>query len=432
MADFYDARGNTYFVALPDEIGKFADLPRTAAEAAKTHEHWAQRAVDRICSRPSVSEATGTGVVKRYRSDGLLIGPFLDEQAFGLLIVNTNGTLAERSGNGLAIFSQFLVENKQAYRSDAFFVRIYHNSSSFVEARIEAGLRDGKKGFWIDMGLPTYGLAAVGASPEHVGVSEFDGRLVSRIFDLEQIEASWTCSQFVNVGNPHCVTFLKSPDLLPSMKRLKSQKWMSSLSAIANGTESDGMRDLGPAFKNGVNLQWASVVGPDRIRARVFERGEGPTRSSGSSATAVACAARTLGLLDAKMVKVRMPGGVAPVRFDERNEGLERVMLFGVAQRGCSFPAPVEPRNDDPNSNLWSRQGRCWMNLSRVLLSPLCLSVREVQDIAQQLSKKHGPRNLDTLKLYRFVRTRVYLPIQRAAVSKGRVPMDHYPHYRVR
>jgi hypothetical protein len=28
-----------------------------------------------------------------------------------------------------------------------------------------------------------------------------------------------------------------------------------------------------------------------------------------------------------------MPGGIAPVRFDERDGALERVMLFGEAQR---------------------------------------------------------------------------------------------------
>ena len=32
MAAFYDARGNTYFVASPEEVGGFADLPRTASE----------------------------------------------------------------------------------------------------------------------------------------------------------------------------------------------------------------------------------------------------------------------------------------------------------------------------------------------------------------------------------------------------------------
>ena len=336
MAAFYDARGNTYFVASPEEIGCFADLPRTAPEAARTRERWARRAIERICGRVNVSTGIGPGGGKRYRSDGLLVGPFADERAFALLIVNTDGTLAERSGNGLTIFSQCLVDSGRARRSDAFFLRVYHDTaeSPFVEARIEADEREGHKGFWIDMGVPTYGLSAVGAAPEHVGVSEFNGRSVARVFDLEKIEASWACSQFVNVGNPHCVTFLKSPDLLPSMEQLGSEKWLPGLSAIANSTGSDGIRGAGRPCKNGIILQWASVIGPDSVEARVFERGEGPTLSSGTRSTADASAARTLGLLDAKTVNVRMPGGVAPVRFDERNGSLERVMLFGEAHRG--------------------------------------------------------------------------------------------------
>jgi diaminopimelate epimerase len=264
-----------------------------------------------------------------------LVGPFADGHAFALLIANTDATLAERSGNGLTIFSQWLIDTGRADRSGAFLLRVYHDrpGSPFVEARIEAGNREGHEGFWIDMGVPAYGLATVGAAPEHVAISEFDGRIVARVFDLEKIEPSWTCSQFVNVGNPHCVTFLRSPDLLPSMAQLGSDNWLPRLSAIANSTESDGVRGEGRPCKNGINLQWACVTGPDSIEARVFERGEGPTLSSGSSATAVACAARKLGLVDAKTVNVGMPGGVAPLRFDERNGGLERVMLFGEARQ---------------------------------------------------------------------------------------------------
>ena len=335
MAAFYDARGNTYFVAAPEEIRGFADFARTAPEAARTRARWARRAVERICGRPDAAAGIETGSAKRYRSDGLLVGPFPDEHAFALLIVNTDGTLAERSGNGLTIFSQCLIDTGRANRSAAFFLRVYHDTpnSPFVEARVEADEREGRNGFWIDMGVPTYGLAAVGAAPEHVGVSEFDGRIVARVFELEKIEASWTCSQFVNVGNPHCVTFLKSPDLLPSMEQLGSGKWMARLAAIANSTESDGMRGAGRPCRNGINLQWACVMGPDSIEARVFERGEGPTLSSGTSATAVASAARKLGLLVAKTINVRMPGGVAPVRFDERDGSLERVMLFGEARQ---------------------------------------------------------------------------------------------------
>ena len=335
MAEFYDARGNTYFVAAPEEIRGFADLGRTAPEAARTRERWARLAIERFCSRPGVSAETETRGAKRYRSDGLLVGPFQDGSAFALLIVNTDGTLAERSGNGLTIFSQWLVDAGRVRRSDAFLLRVHHGrpDSPVVDARIEAEEREGRKGFWIDMGIPTYGLAAVGASPEHVGTSEFGGRSVARVYELEKIDPAWTCSQFVSVGNPHCVTFLKSPDLLPTMERLGSPQWLSRLAAIANSTESDGTRGAGRPCRSGINLQWPAVAGPDRIDARVFERGEGPTLSSGSSATAVASAARHLGLIDAKTVNVRMPGGVAPVRFDERNGSLERTMLFGEAQQ---------------------------------------------------------------------------------------------------
>ena len=56
MAAFYDARGNTYFVASPEEIGGFADLPRTAPEAARTRERWARSAIERICGGLNATE----------------------------------------------------------------------------------------------------------------------------------------------------------------------------------------------------------------------------------------------------------------------------------------------------------------------------------------------------------------------------------------
>ena len=66
-----------------------------------------------------------------------------------MLIVNTDGTLAERSGNGLTIFSQWLVDTGRANCPDAFFLRVYHDApgSPFVGAPIEAGNARGIKGF---------------------------------------------------------------------------------------------------------------------------------------------------------------------------------------------------------------------------------------------------------------------------------------------
>jgi diaminopimelate epimerase len=111
------------------------------------------------------------------------------------------------------------------------------------------------------------------------------------------------------------------------MDELGSAKWLPALSAIANSTKSDSP-GAGRPCRNGINLQWASVSGADTVDARVFERGEGPTLSSGTSATAVASAARKLNLVQGATINVHMPGGVAPIRFDQ-----DHAMLFGEARR---------------------------------------------------------------------------------------------------
>ena len=82
----------------------------------------------------------------------------------------------------------------------------------------------------------------------------------------------------------------------------------------------------------GVNLQWAMRESANRLSARVFERGEGPTASSGTSASAVACAAWSVGWVSAGTVAVVMPGGTAPVLLEEQGGELSRVSLFGTAR----------------------------------------------------------------------------------------------------
>lgn len=322
MFPFYDARGNTYFVAMPEEIRQSTGLPESAAEAARSHARWAPGAIESVCANPGAATTGG----ERYLSNGLLVGPFPEADGFGLLIVNTDGSLAERSGNGLTIFSQFLADTGRLDRDGRFAVHVHHDRSKPLKVTIEPAEQEGRPGFWVDMGTPAFGPEAAGASPSCVGPSEIDGRETSRVFALEQIDAEWTRSQFVNVGNPHCVTFLSSADSLSSLDERQSAL-KADLTAIAFSSAGGAARGAGRPCRYGVNLQWAYVAGPDEIAARVFERGEGWTRSSGSSATAVASAARHLGLITATTARVVMPGGIAPVRFDD-----SRVMLFGEAR----------------------------------------------------------------------------------------------------
>src|SRR5689334_17467536 len=93
---FYNARENRYFVATPKWIREFVALPHSIAEAAALWESWTGAVAKRVCADYA-------------NANGLLVGPFASDRP-ELIIVNTNGELAERSGNGLTIFSQFLVD----------------------------------------------------------------------------------------------------------------------------------------------------------------------------------------------------------------------------------------------------------------------------------------------------------------------------------
>ena len=68
-----------------------------------------------------------------------------------------------------------------------------------------------------------------------------------------------------------------------------------------------------PAFPNRTNVQFARVVSRDQIDILIWERGAGWTLASGSSSSAVACAAVKNGHCDHGRVTVRMPGGTLQI-----------------------------------------------------------------------------------------------------------------------
>jgi diaminopimelate epimerase len=104
----------------------------------------------------------------------------------------------------------------------------------------------------------------------------------------------------VDVGNPHAVVEA-DPAELPRIGPLL---------------------ETHPRFPQRTNVQVARRAGPASIEARVWERGVGETRSSGTSAVAVAAA---LGISPAT---VQFPGGPLGVRLDAGN-----ALLTGPARR---------------------------------------------------------------------------------------------------
>ncbi|MBF6043201.1 diaminopimelate epimerase [Pseudomonas sp. P154a] len=327
MTRIYDARGNIYIVVAPEAVRDSGiDLPQRADLAAQTREQWSVAAINAFCGWAPGIQPPGS---KDHRSDGLLVGPFQSAPPYDLLIVNTDGTLAERSGNGLTIFSQSLSEQGLMPEEGACLLRVHHDKTDTVspgETSVKPAEVDGVQGFWLDLGKPTFGPQAVGAQGVEDGL--LNGRDVSHVAPLAALDPAWNRSQFVRVGNPHCVTLLEDAAALPSNAQMRESPLAEGLLRIAYAMPAGA----GQPCPAGVNVQWAMLESEGRVAARVFERGEGPTASSGTSASAVACAAWRVGWVSAGEVNVVMPGGTAPILLEEVAGELSRVRLFGTAR----------------------------------------------------------------------------------------------------
>jgi diaminopimelate epimerase len=105
--------------------------------------------------------------------------------------------------------------------------------------------------------------------------------------------------QHVQIGNPQCA--IRVADLV-ELDAL-------DLPAIGPAIERD------PQFPNRTNVSFWCPVGHDAIRARIFERGVGETRSSGTGACGAAVAFALQG--GGSPVTVRLDGGELEVDVDE-------------------------------------------------------------------------------------------------------------------
>ena len=84
-----------------------------------------------------------------------------------------------------------------------------------------------------------------------------------------------------------------------------------------------------PVFPEGTNLEFVQVDAPDRLRIRIWERGVGPTSSSGTGSCASLVAAVAFGGA-VKDAQVTAPGGTQRVEWLTKS-----VYLTGWAEVLC-------------------------------------------------------------------------------------------------
>jgi diaminopimelate epimerase len=213
-------------------------------------------------------------------SDGILWGPLPSAKAaFGLRIFNPDGSEAEKSGNGLRIFSRYLWDTKRA-GSEAFTIE---TPGGVVRSEV----RGAGSSVTVEMGSVSFDSAKipVGGPPREV-IGE----------KIEILGRTFTFSA-ATIGNPHCV--IPVDDLSADLAR----KYGPHL-------------EVHPLFPRRTNVQFLRAVDRSTIQIEIWERGAGYTLASGSSSSASAAVAHRLGLVG-RSVAVRMPGGTIGIEIGD-------------------------------------------------------------------------------------------------------------------
>ena len=249
----YHALGNDYLVMDPKDL----ESPLTETQ------------IRAICHRNF-----GIG------SDGILLGPLpSDEAKFALRIYNPDGSEAEKSGNGLRIFSRYLWD-RQWVGDEEFSIQ---TPGGLVRSRV----LDGGKTVRVEMGQVSFWSDRIPVAGPRREVLNEKVIVGGRPFVYSA----------ATIGNPHCV--VGQPEISPEL----AKQYGPMLETHAN-------------FPKRTNVQFLKVLDRNNIQIEIWERGAGYTLASGSSSSAAAAVARKLGLCDAS-VAVHMPGGKLAIEIGD-------------------------------------------------------------------------------------------------------------------
>lgn len=227
------------------------------------------------CAREMCDRHTGVG------ADGLIVYGLTTGGAT-MRLFNADGSRAEVSGNGVRALGALIAQHDSG--ADVLLTIDTESGTK----RLHRTSRDGtRQTFRTAMGLPA------GLRRQAIGIG---GETVDVVL--------------LSMGNPQAV--LLGP--LPGDERFER---------LGAGLERH------PLFPDGTNVEFVQVDSPDRLRIRIWERGVGPTSSSGTGSCASLVAAAAYGGA-ARDADVASPGGTQRVEWLE-----DSVYLTGWAEVLC-------------------------------------------------------------------------------------------------
>ena len=214
---------------------------------------------------------------------------------YGMHIFNSDGSEPEMCGNGIRCLISFIssLENfeqtNKIYRIKTLAGIIKAELQTQTQVRVEMGTP-----LFLNKQIPTT-------------LSDKDNTVINYPLEIEKKNWLVTC---VNMGNPHCITFVEDTNLI-------------------------NLEKLGPlfeyhsAFPERINTEFIEIVRPNHLKMRVWERGAGATLACGTGA----CASVVAGVITnraERVCTVELPGGNLLIEWVEDSN---KVYMTGSAER---------------------------------------------------------------------------------------------------
>jgi diaminopimelate epimerase len=156
-----------------------------------------------------------------------------------------------------------------------------------------AAKKAGDKLITIDQGPPRFGWQEIPLSENFADTRHIELQIGP--IDNPSIHSP----SVVNVGNPHCIFWVDSLDVV-------------DLSKVGPMIENH------PLFPERTNVELAKVMARDHVVLKVWERGAGLTQACGTAACAVMAAGHRIKIIDAKC-RITLPGGDLFMAINEDN-----------------------------------------------------------------------------------------------------------------
>ena len=237
-----------------------------------------------LCAR-----TTGVG------ADGVEFLHWAGDRSGTIRLRNADGGIAEISGNGTRCVAAWMAHTKNAQPGERFTLTTDAGERTCtLEAREGARMR-----LRSAMGVPTIERASVALDEDAVLV---EGAVVS-------------------TGNPHFVVRVEDDSF-----EAHGMDWQTLGRAIC----------FHPQFPAQTNVEFVHVRAPGEIAIRIFERGVGPTSSSGTGACASAAAAMLLYGCE-RMLQVHAPGGSQSVAWPGERAEMELTGPAELIATGTAF-----------------------------------------------------------------------------------------------